>query len=156
MCKDTKILYVPDDLKARSSLIDQALKLARENGFDLENFYYKYMIIQTHPDFLEYTINDFSKLLLLNKAENLLLFDHEFSRALFDRYICTQCKKTCKYKTKKMPKVKGMVPRGYNIVSQCCNAKVSSYGWTEYFLAMAFAENPLETIKSFLKHISEG
>ena len=152
MVEETKITYLAE----RASILDKALIEARKNGFDLENFYYKYMIIQTHPDFPEFTIKDFSELLLLNKAENLLLFDRDFTKALFDRHVCTHCKKICKYKNVKLPAVNGLVPRGFGIVSKCCNAKVSSYGWTEYFQEMAFDENPLDTIKSFLKHISEG
>lgn len=83
MSKDTSILYEPDELSVRASILDQALKEAQMNGFDLENFYYKYMIIQTHPDFPEFTIKDFPTLIILNKAESLLLFDHDFCKALF-------------------------------------------------------------------------
>jgi hypothetical protein len=65
----------------KASVLERALKIAQDNEFDLENWYYKYMIIQTHDDFPSYPFDP--ALILLNKAENLLLFDHDFCKALF-------------------------------------------------------------------------
>lgn len=142
--------FTDNELNYRESILNQAILAAEENGFDLENWYYKYMIIHTHPDFLEYPMKYFSLTLILNKAENLLLFDHDFVNALFPLYVCKSCGNACKSKFKSMPPEGNLIPRGVVSRSECCDGKIEKYNWRENLSLMVLEDRPLNYIKRYL------